>query len=104
MLAQVVQSTGSRLGQANDVLYKLAANKYNTVFHDVTIGNNAVVCATGSPDCGSNGFTTGYDAVTGYDLASGLGSVDAAAMLANWSSAVGARSDTTLTITAPRRR
>jgi len=98
MLAQVVQSTGSRLGQANDVLYKLAANKYNTVFHDVTIGNNAVVCATGSPDCGSNGFTTGYDAVTGYDLASGLGSVDAAAMLANWSSAVGARSDTTLTI------
>jgi hypothetical protein len=98
MLAQVVQSTGSRLGQANNVLYKMAANNYSTVFHDVTIGNNSVVCATGSPDCGSNGFTTGYDAAAGYDLASGLGSVDAAAMLANWSSAVGASSDTTLTI------
>ena len=98
MLAQVVQYTGSRLGQANNVLYKLAANNYSIVFHDVTIGNNAVVCANGSPDCGSNGFTTGYDASTGYDLASGLGSVDAAAMVANWSTAVGASSDTTLTI------
>jgi hypothetical protein len=98
MLAQVVQSAGSRLGQVNNVLYKLAANSYNTVFHDVTIGNNSVVCASGSPDCGANGFTTGYDAAAGYDLASGLGSVDAAAMLANWSSAVGTSSDTTLTI------
>jgi subtilase family serine protease len=98
MLAQVVQSTGSRLGQANNVLYRLAANKYSTVFHDVPIGNNSVVCTVGSPNCGSNGFTTGYDAVTGYDLASGLGSVDAAAMLASWSSAVGTSSETTLTI------
>ena len=98
ILAQVVQSTGARLGQANNVLYKLAANNYSTVFHDVTIGNTAVVCASGSPDCGSNGFTSGYDAAAGYDLASGLGSVDAAAMLAKWSSAVGTGSDTTLTI------
>jgi trimeric autotransporter adhesin len=86
MLALVVQATGSRLGQANDVLYQLAASQYATVFHDVTTGNNAVVCASGSPNCGSNGFTTGYDAGTGYDLASGLGSVDASAMLSNWSS------------------
>ncbi|MBW4028226.1 MAG: hypothetical protein HIU93_12610 [Acidobacteria bacterium] len=98
MLALVVQSTGSRLGQANNVLYKLAADKYSSVFHDVTTGNNAVVCTAGSKDCGANGFTTGYDAGTGYDLASGLGSVDAAAMVANWSSGVGASSTTTLTI------
>jgi len=100
MLAQVVQSTGSRLGQANNVLYKLAANNYSTVFHDVTIGNNSVVCAQGSPNCAANGFTTGYDAAPGYDLASGLGSVDAAAMLSNWSSAAGTSSNTTLTINA----
>ncbi len=98
MLALVVQATGSRLGNANNVLYALAAKKYSTVFHDVTSGNNAVVCTSGSPDCGDNGFTTGYNATTGYDLASGLGSVDAAAMLANWSSAVGASSATALTI------
>ena len=98
MLALVVQATGSRLGQANNVLYKLAANKYATVFHDITDGNNAVVCSAGSADCGGNGFTTGYDATTGYDQASGLGSVDAAAMLANWNTAVGTSSSTTLQI------
>ena len=98
MLALVEQATGSRLGNANNVIYKLAANKYSTVFHDVTAGNNAVVCTAGSTACGSNGFTTGYNAGVGYDLASGLGSVDAAAMLSNWASAVGTGSATTLTI------
>jgi len=98
MLALVEQATGSRLGQANNVIYKLAATKYSTVFHDVTAGNNSVVCTAGTSNCGSNGFTTGYDAVTGYDLASGLGSVDASAMLSNWTSAVGSSSTTALTI------
>jgi subtilase family serine protease len=98
MLALVVQSTGTRLGQANNVLYKLAATKYSTVFHDVTEGNISVVCSKGTNDCGSNGFTTGYDATTGYDLASGLGSVNAAAMLANWSSGTGTGSTTTFSI------
>jgi len=98
MLALLEQASGSRLGNVNNVLYKLAAAKYSTVFHDITEGNNAVVCTQGTPDCGANGFTTGYDAVTGYDMASGLGSVDAAQMVANWSSAAGANSKTTLTI------
>lgn len=98
MLALVEQSTGSRLGQANNVLYSLASTQYSSAFHDVTSGDNAVVCANGSSGCGSNGFTTGYDAVTGYDLASGLGSVDAAAMVRNWGSAVGTTTATTLTI------
>ena len=98
MLALVVQATGSRLGQANNILYKLAASKYGSIFHDVTSGNNSVVCTAGSADCGSNGFMSGYDAVTGYDLASGLGSVDASAMVANWATATGSSSSTTLTI------
>jgi hypothetical protein len=98
MLSLVVQATGSRLGQANNVLYNLAANKYGTVFHDVTVGNNSVVCSSAPPDCGANGFLTGYDAGTGYDLASGLGSVDAAAMLANWTTGVGTSSTATLSI------
>jgi trimeric autotransporter adhesin len=98
MLTLVVQATGSRLGQANNVLYQLAASKYGAVFNDVTTGNNGVVCTSGSPDCGSNGFTTGYDAATGYDQASGLGSVNAAAMLANWSSAAANATATTMQI------
>ncbi|MDE1160708.1 MAG: protease pro-enzyme activation domain-containing protein [Acidobacteriaceae bacterium] len=98
MLALAVQATGARLGQADNVLYNLAATKYSTVFHDITSGNNAVVCTAGSTNCGSNGFTTGYDAVTGYDLASGLGSVNAAAMISNWAAAKGTSSTTTMTI------
>jgi trimeric autotransporter adhesin len=86
MLALVEQKTGSRLGQADTVLYQLASSHYATVFHDVTTGNNSVVCASGSPDCGTNNFMTGYNAGTGYDYASGLGSVDAAQMVNLWSS------------------
>lgn len=87
MLALVSQSQGgARLGQADSVLYQLAASKYSAVFHDVTTGNNSVVCASGSPHCGSNGFLSGYNAGTNYDLASGLGSVDVSALITNWNS------------------
>ncbi|MBT9330988.1 Ig-like domain repeat protein [Paracidobacterium acidisoli] len=87
MLALVEQKTGSRLGQADYVLYNLASSKYSTVFHDVTTGDNSVVCTGGTEaDCNSAGFLTGYNAGTGYDYASGLGSVDAAQMVNNWSS------------------
>lgn len=109
MLALLAQAHGSpsdnyRLGQADNVLYQLAQSHYANVFHDVTSGNNSVACASGSPDCGSNGFMTGYNAVAGYDLASGLGSVDVAAMVANWNSVSPASTSTTFSIngsTAP---
>jgi trimeric autotransporter adhesin len=103
MLALVAQAHGSpsdnyRLGQANVILYQLAQSRYSTVFHDITTGNNSVPCASGSPDCGSNLFMTGYNAGTGYDLASGLGSVDAAAMVNNWTSVSLASTSTSLDI------
>jgi hypothetical protein len=99
MLALVSQAQGgARLGQADFVLYQLAKSKYGTVFHDTTTGDNSVVCVSGSPNCGSNGFMTGYNASTGYDEASGLGSVDVAAMVANWSSVSPASTSTTLNI------
>jgi len=104
MLALVEQKVGSRLGQADTVLYQLAASKYSTVFHDVTTGNNSVVCTNGSPNCGANGFLTGYNAVTGYDQASGLGSVDAARLVNQWNSVVLTSTTTALAIngsTAP---
>ncbi|MFT4113004.1 MAG: protease pro-enzyme activation domain-containing protein [Silvibacterium sp.] len=98
MLALIEQKTGSRLGQANYVLYQLAQSNYSTIFHDITEGDNSVVCASGSPNCGDNGFLTGYDAGTGYDLASGLGSVDATQLVNNWASATLASTSTAFTI------
>lgn len=98
MLALVSQSQGgARLGQANYVLYNLYKN-YPAVFHDITTGNNSVVCSSGSPDCGSNGFLSGFNTAAGYDGASGLGSVDVSQLVANWKNAKFTTSATSLTI------
>jgi subtilase family serine protease len=99
MLALVSQAQGgARLGQADFVLYQLAKSKLSTIFHDTTVGDNSVACVSGSPNCGSNGFMTGYNATAGYDQALGLGSVDASAMVKNWSSVSLAFTSTTLNI------
>ena len=101
MLALVSQSQGGvRLGQANNVLYNLAAQSslYHTVFHDVTAGNNSVTCMAGTPNCGSNSFLTGYNAGTGFDGATGLGSVDVAQLVANWTKASFTPTTTSFTI------
>lgn len=94
MMALVDQKAASRQGNANPVLYPLAAQQSPSscnasssastcIFHDVTIGTNAAPCAKGSRDCDitnqadSYGVLAGYDATSGYDLATGLGSPDA---------------------------
>src|ERR1700728_4716222 len=46
IMALVNQETGSRQGNANYVLYKLAAQQ-PAAFHDVTVGTIAMPCATG---------------------------------------------------------
>jgi hypothetical protein len=90
ILALVEQKTGTRLGQADYALYGLARTDYSAVFHDVTSGDNSVNCAANSSGCSLNSagyyFMNGYDASTGYDLASGLGSVNASQLVSNWSS------------------
>lgn len=95
IMALIVQDTHSRQGQANYVLYRLAANQSpsscnasNTaglpaadcIFNDVTAGNDAVP--------GENGYGSGgalYQAGVGYDLATGLGSVNVANLASSWS-------------------
>lgn len=72
------------LGGINPVLYQLA-EKGSGIFHDVTAGSNNVPCDAGSPGCAAG--VLGYPAQTGYDLATGLGSVDAYALAAQWNSA-----------------
>jgi hypothetical protein len=73
-------ATGGGLGNINPSLYKLASNAttYASAFHDITVGNNQVPCTPGSPDCPTaSNPVIGFVAGTGYDQATGLGSVDA---------------------------
>jgi subtilase family serine protease len=83
ILALIDQATGSKgLGNVNPTLYSLAGNA-PTVFHDITSGDNKVPCVNGSTNCPSGG-TIGYSAGTGYDQASGLGSLDVYNLATNW--------------------
>ncbi len=72
------------LGNINPELYRLARATTN-VFHDVTQGNNFVPCVAGSPSC-VNG-SMGYAATPGYDLATGLGSLDVYNFVTQWNTA-----------------
>ena len=92
-MALVDQKAGRAQGNANTVLYPLFAaqsGSCNTngppaatcIFNDVTTGTIAMPCVNASPNCTSGGnpvgVLTGFDAGTGYDLATGLGSVNVA--------------------------
>ena len=84
ILALIEQKIGSRVGNANPTLYALAnSTYYSSVFHDITVGNNNSPCTTGTPNCPTGG-TIGYAAGTGYDQATGWGSVDAFALANDW--------------------
>ena len=97
-----------RLGQINYVLYRLAAaanfSKCNgssvgtppantCVFNDVTAGNNDV-----PGEVGYGGSSPRYASTTGYDLASGLGSVNATNLVNKWNSIGFNATNTTLTL------
>ena len=119
IMALVEQQTGARQGNANYVLYKLAAQQTpancnstsgsgsSCVFNDVTTGTIAMPCAKGSPNCTTNlssdqyGILSGYTATSGYDLATGLGSINVANLVAKWSAVTLTPSVTTLTSITP---
>lgn len=104
ILALVQQKAGGRIGMAAaQSLYDLYNGPHAAaIFHDVTVGNNSVPCTPGTPNCSKNAagnyFLTGYDTGTGYDLASGLGSVDATQLVNYWGTAATAAT-ATLTVT-----
>ena len=79
LINQFTKAAGS--GNINPVLYPLAAS-LPAAFHDVTTGNNQVPF---SPPCVPS-TQIGYTATPGYDLATGLGSIDAFALVTNWTS------------------
>lgn len=88
MLAIINQAKGytaaSGQGVINPTLYTLAssATTYASAFHDVTSGGNQ--CLAGTAYCGTGVVVTDYATGTGYDEASGLGSVDLYNLLTAW--------------------
>ncbi len=79
IMALVNQKMGGKpQGMANYVFYRLAS--VSGVFHDVVKGNNKVPDPNGQ-------YTVGYNAGKGYDLATGLGSMDVSALVNNWKAA-----------------
>ena len=88
-LALVEQRLGTGgLGNIGPILYGLAQGPTaSTIFHDITSGNISVACSQGTPNC-PNGGSIGYNAATGYDLATGLGTLDINMLATNWASAV----------------
>ena len=117
IMALVNQKTGSRQGNANYILYQLAAKSgasctssgtpaSTCIFYDINTGTNAMPCddAVASPvNCGSAGplgvgILTGYNATAGYDQATGLGSVNAANLVNKWSTVTSALKATATTL------
>ena len=84
------------LGNINPNLYAIAQTASAPV-HDITSGDNIVPCASGSTGCVNASF--GYKAGAGYDLATGLGSVDAYNLALKWQGTA-AMVGTTMSLTA----
>ncbi len=114
IMALVNQVNGSRQGNPNPALYKLAAAEYGTtgsatcnstlgntagsscVFYDVTLGDMDSDC-TGTHNCylpsGTYGvlstsdgaYDPAYATTTGWDFATGIGTVNAANLVGQWS-------------------
>jgi hypothetical protein len=99
----LVNQAQSRQGNANFVLYKLA-QQHPSTFHDLSTGTISVPCQNGSPNCAVShagdqfGILAGYNAKVGYDLATGIGSVDVESLLSNWTSAQFTATTTTLNL------
>jgi len=111
IMALVEQKNGQYQGQANYVFYQLAAkdtlsgcnSSSRTTptqtttcnFNDITAGSNSV---PGLPGYGTS--TADWSAGTGYDMATGLGTVNAANLVANWNTVSFASSSTALSSTS----
>jgi len=116
IMALVEQETGLRQGNANFVLYKLAAKpgasctsaanpSSSCIFYDIPAGGTiATPCATGSLNCNTAvpsdiyGILSGFSTTAGYDLATGLGSVNVNNLVKQWSSVTFTSSSTALTL------
>lgn len=92
------QQMGSGQGNLNPRLYALAKTPSNGVFHDITVATSGVFnCTPDTPSMCNNsmpsstslsGGLAGYTVGPGYDLVTGLGSVDVGNLLSQWAAAL----------------
>ncbi len=77
-------------GNPNPTYYRLAAGS-SSPFHDITVGNTDVPdnCDVFVPICYPGSGMVGYQTTPGYDLATGLGSVDVNKLVTGWLPATG---------------
>ena len=85
------------LGNINPTLYSLATT--SGVFHDITTGNNKVVPCEGVHGI-CNLPAIGYSAGVGYDLTTGLGTVDVYNLVTAWHGGAVSRGSVTVTLAA----
>ena len=119
IMALVNQKMGAPQGNANAGFYALAAKDNRSAcnsltvgtgntcnFYDVTTDNIAVPCTPGSPNCTVHhsgdavGILNGNTSTAGYDLATGLGTINANNLVNNWASVAGGKPAVTLTPTS----
>jgi len=91
IMALVVQKLGKAQGNINPTLYRLAAATALNVFHDTTPASSGVIscsisiasmCNNSTPGPSAlTGGLAGYALTTGYDLATGWGSIDVANLI-----------------------
>jgi hypothetical protein len=111
--ALINQRSGARQGNPNPTYYQIAANEYGTsgssacnssngasvsgacAFYDVTLGDMDVNC-TGNRNCylpsgtagvlsnSNTSFAPAYGTTTGWDFATGIGSINALNLLNSW--------------------
>jgi subtilase family serine protease len=116
--ALINQQTNQSWGNPNPIYYALANSQYGSggstscdsslgngisqacVFNDITQGDNEVICQPGTPNCfapsgaigvislSTTSYVPTYPATTGWDFASGIGSVNAFNLVMNWTTGV----------------
>ena len=89
LINQYLLSTGAQsapgLGNMNPRFYSLAQASPD-VFHDITTGTNIVTVSCPPRSRGCTSSPVGYAAGPGYDLATGLGSMDIYKLATKWGS------------------
>ena len=88
------------LGNVNPTLYSILTNG-TTVNHDITIGNNELLCTGGGTAACTGGQFKLYTAKPGYDAASGLGSFNITSLVQTFVAPNTTASNVTLSVIDP---
>jgi hypothetical protein len=121
VMALINQKAGSAQGNPNSELYKLAgqqtysscssetvtSSSSSCYFNVVDTGTIAMPCAANSPNCtlaasgNTYGELSGFSGATGYDEASGLGSLNVANIVNAWPTVTGTATPTVTVSASP---